>query len=220
MIRQWNIDDVSDGKLYSDNDLVKIGCDDCRGCSKCCHGMGESIILDPLDIYRLKKALNMSFEELLVDRISLNMVDGVILPNLKLAGENEGCTFLNSSNRCTIHNIRPGICRLFPLGRIYDNHDYKYFLQVNECDKPNKTKVKVKKWIGMEDGTSYRKFVVDWHYFLLDCESKIKECSDENKAKNIIMYILSQFYQNFNVIEDMDFYEEFNLRLKKASSDL
>ncbi|MDQ9892155.1 YkgJ family cysteine cluster protein, partial [Acinetobacter baumannii] len=75
------------------------------------------IILDPLDIYRLTFGLQQKFEQLLADKLELNVVDGVILPNLKMAGENEQCSFLNDEGRCSIHSIRPGICRLFPLGR-------------------------------------------------------------------------------------------------------
>ena len=51
MRRQVSIEEISDGKLYSANDMVKADCQDCKGCSACCHGMGESIMLDPLDIY-------------------------------------------------------------------------------------------------------------------------------------------------------------------------
>ena len=49
MERNVEIDKISDGKRYGANDLVKVGCDDCRGCSACCHGMGDSIVLDPMD---------------------------------------------------------------------------------------------------------------------------------------------------------------------------
>ena len=47
MERNVTMAEISDGKLYSRDDMVKAGCDDCRGCSACCHGMGNSIVLDP-----------------------------------------------------------------------------------------------------------------------------------------------------------------------------
>ena len=53
MERNVTMAEISDGKLYSRDDMVKAGCDDCRGCSACCHGMGNSIVLDPYDVYRL-----------------------------------------------------------------------------------------------------------------------------------------------------------------------
>ena len=51
MERNVTMAEISDGKLYSRDDMVKAGCDDCRGCSACCHGMGNSIVLDPYDVY-------------------------------------------------------------------------------------------------------------------------------------------------------------------------
>ena len=31
--------------LYSSNDMAKLGCNECSGCSECCRGMGQSIVL-------------------------------------------------------------------------------------------------------------------------------------------------------------------------------
>lgn len=127
MKRNVSLNEISDGRLYDLNDLVEASCNGCKGAAVCCHGMGNSIILDPYDIYRLTTNLNLTFEELLIDKIELNVVDGVILPNLKMAGLREGCSFLGQEGKCSIHPYRPGICRIFPLGRVYDNHDFKYF---------------------------------------------------------------------------------------------
>ena len=116
MEREIDLGQVSDGKLYAANDLVKVGCSDC-GCGTCCQNMGTSIILDPYDIWQLQAGLGKGFAELMAEgRIELNMQDGLILPNLKLAGEGESCTFLNAEGRCSIHSFRPGFCS-FPLGR-------------------------------------------------------------------------------------------------------
>ena len=80
MKRQVSLDEISDGKLYGLNDCVKADCHDCQGCSDCCRGMGNSIILDPLDVHRLTTHLSRSFDELMADALELQMVDGAILP--------------------------------------------------------------------------------------------------------------------------------------------
>ena len=38
MKRQVTMEEISDGKLYTSNDLVKADCDDCEGCHACCTG--------------------------------------------------------------------------------------------------------------------------------------------------------------------------------------
>lgn len=217
MKRQVNICEISDGKLYGLNDMVKADCGDCQGCSACCHGMGNSIVLDPFDLYRIQVGLGADFQALMNGYIELNMVDGVILPNLKMGGVKEACAFLNQEGRCRIHAVRPGICRLFPLGRIYRENEkgFDYFLQVHECKKENRAKIKVKKWIDTPDLKEYEQFILDWHYFLEDVTEKLKAVSDEEQVKKIIMYLLNSFYvQPYDGCDD--FYTQFYLRLNTA----
>lgn len=88
MKRNIDMNEISDGKLYTSNDMVKTDCHGCEGCSDCCHGMGNSIVLDPADIYRIFQGTGKDFAALLEgQKIELNIVDGLILPNLKMAGK-------------------------------------------------------------------------------------------------------------------------------------
>ena len=166
MKRQVSIEEIWDGRFYDPGDMVKAGCGECSGCSDCCKGMGKTIILDPLDVCRLTQGLHVDFQQLIGSHLELNVVDGVILPNLLEAGKEEVCTFLNKEGRCSIHSIRPGVCRLFPMGRYYEGGGFRYFLQTGECRKEPKTKVKLKKWLDTPDLARYEKFVNDWHHHL------------------------------------------------------
>lgn len=214
MKREVRMEDISDGKLYTANDLVKADCGDCEGCSACCCNMGTSIVLDPLDIKRMTSGLDMKFEQLLSNYVELNVVDGVILPNLKMSGEKNCCAFLDENGRCRIHAIRPGICRLFPLGRFYENGEFRYFLQTHECKKENRTKVKVKKWIDTPDLKRYEKYIRDWHYFLVELQERLSWIPDEMMMKKINMLVLQSFFLE-PYQEEEDFYAQFEERLVK-----
>jgi hypothetical protein len=91
-------------------------------------------------------------------------------------------------------------------------------LQVNECPKENKSKVKVSKWIDTPNLKTNQKFISDWHYFIKDVGKKVLESSDEILAKKINMEILQAFYvEKYNTEED--FYTQFYKRIddvKKA----
>ena len=50
MLRDIDLNEISDGRLYTANDMVKADCMGCQGCASCCQGMGDSIVLDPYDI--------------------------------------------------------------------------------------------------------------------------------------------------------------------------
>ena len=213
MEREVRIEDLQ--KLYSSNEMVKADCGGCVGCSACCRDMGNSIVLDPLDVFRLEMNLHLTFQELLADKLGLNVVDGFILPNLKMAGENEACAFLNFEGRCSIHAFRPGLCRLFPLGRYYEGDSFRYYLQSRECPRPNKTKIKVKKWIDSPDLKTYEKFVTRWHGFLKNVQRHLRETEDENLKKDMNLYVLNTFYTK-PYDETADFYGQFYGRLEGA----
>lgn len=213
MKRNVSLSEISDGRLYTGNDMVKADCNGCKGCADCCSGMGNSIILDPYDVYRLTLGLKKSMTELLQQgSIELNVVDGCILPNLKMTGTKEACSFLNPQGRCSIHPVRPGICRLFPLGRYYENGDFKYFLQTGECSAEKKSKVKVAKWIDTPRQSQNHAFICQWHYLLKDTEALL-ENSGEEKAKQVNMVLLQCFF--INAYEDADFYTQFKTRYEQ-----
>ena len=234
MKREISLEEISDGKLYGSGDMVKVGCDDCRGCSACCRGMGSSIVLDPYDVFRLETGLGLSFEGLLAEAVELNLVDGIILPNLKMSGEGEACTFLNEEGRCRIHPFRPGICRMFPLGRIYEDHGFRYFNQIHECRKEQKTKVKIRKWMDTPDMGRYESYIVEWHYFLKELEERLEQKPEqkqeqkqeegsettggEDARKRTAMGVLKLFYL-IPFQKELDFYQQFEARMAAAREE-
>lgn len=215
MRREVTLEEISDGNLYEANDMVKADCQDCQGCWDCCQGMGDSVILDPCDVNRLCHGLKKTPEELMNAELELGLVDGNILPHLAMKGEKERCVFLNEEGRCAVHKIRPGFCRLFPLGRYYTEEGFKYILQIHECRKKNRSKIKVRKWLDTPDLKQYEKFVLDWHNFLIDVQEVFYQAEDETLVKNLNMYVLSRFYY-IPYSEDEDFYPQFYRRLEEA----
>lgn len=208
MLRECDINEISDGKRYCANDMVKLGCNDCRGCHSCCEGMEDTIVLDPYDIYRLTRNLDLDFQTLMQERIALHVEEGLILPHLAMSELTGACSFLNEEGRCSIHAHRPGICRLFPLGRIYENGGFSYFLQVNECVRENRTKEKVKNWIDTPRLREYEAFILKWHNYIKEMQSFLK---DKANAKDWNMLHLQMFY--ILPYESEDFYLEFEERL-------
>lgn len=220
MRRNVSLDEISDGRLYSRNDMVRAGCRDCRGCSDCCSSMGSTVILDPYDMYRLTAGMGSTFEALMDGKIELNVVDGVILPNLCMNNSTETCAFLNAQGRCSIHPYRPGICRLFPLGRYYEKEKrtFRYFLQVYECPMPGKTKVKVEKWVDTPGLARYERYICDWHYFLEAVEERIAGETDDTAIKNMNLFLLKLFF--IMPYQREDFYGQFEARLAQAKDIL
>lgn len=219
MKRNVDLKDISDGRLYTSGDMVRADTRGCGGCSACCRGMGNSIILDPYDVWRFQRSLGLSMEALLADGAELNVVDGIILPNLKMAGEEEACTFLDGEGRCRIHDARPGVCRLFPLGRYYEGRDFRYFLQIHECRQKDRSKVKIKKWVDTPDLAAYEEYIRQWHYFLEDVQQILGRDGSDELRKQVNVYLLKLFFlEPWN--GEKEFYPQFAGRLARGKQYL
>lgn len=221
MKRNVDLKEISDGRLYSSGDMVRADCRDCEGCSECCRGMGSSIILDPMDVWRLQKGIKKGFQALLEEgKIELNMADGMILPNLKMDAEREACPFLDGQGRCSVHDCRPGLCRLFPLGRYYEENGFRYFIQIHECRKQDRGKIKIKKWLGIPNLKAYENYILGWHGFLNQCEDALETLSEEN-VRILELYVLRRFYETaYMAADENGFYEEFSARMEEVKEKL
>lgn len=217
MLREIDIKEISDGRLYDSNDMVKADCGGCAGCSACCRGMGESVVLDPLDVFRITEGLSVTFEELLEEKLALRVVDGLILPYMQMTGKEETCVFLNGEGRCDIHALRPGVCRLFPLGRIYEEDGFRYFLQTGECVNSNRTKVKVKKWMDTPEPKRYEQYIKDWHFLLKGLREALDADGDWDRRKQVGMLLLQNFFIK-PYEKEKDFYRQFEERKESFKS--
>lgn len=216
MERFVDIDEISDGRKYSIEDTAPIGCNNCSGCYECCCHMGKLITLDPYDIYRLTQqqpdGRRFSFADLMQGHIELMVDRGVIIPALKMDPDTGKCTYLNEEGRCSIHGIRPGICRLFPMGRLYEEGSFYYFLQKDECPGTDGSLVKLKTWLDTPEIRKYEKFVCDWHYFIRSIQEKTAQM-DGDKLNQVNMMLLKLCYV---APYGSNFYAEVRMRMDQT----
>ncbi|MDO4620344.1 MAG: YkgJ family cysteine cluster protein [Lachnospiraceae bacterium] len=216
MLREVDLSSVSDGKIYHADDMAALGCHDCEGCSSCCHDM-EGLFLDPYDVFMLSSGTNRSFESLLSRELTLDHHGGLFLPKMKMDDARKACHFLNEQGRCSVHAYRPGICRIFPLGRNYEDGDFSYFLQKDECAVKKRYKVKIKKWIEIPDYRKYHAFVLKWHDFSGKVGEKLPALTEES-IRSVVLYVLRVFYEM--PYRGSDFFQEFDERMEKAEQAL
>ena len=219
MIRNVDLEKITDNRLYTKNDVVNIGCDGCRGCSECCKSVGDSIILDPYDIYNLAKAVGKGFADLMEDVIEIRLIGNLILPNMMI-DEEKGCRMLDDNGRCTIHALRPGFCRLFPLGRLYDDKgDFDYIVQIHECDYTPKGPALISDWIGIDDLDRYEAYIKRWHAFSKMLETYIKGLKDTRKKEHFSWLLIRVFFEPA-YDTGKDFYVQFDERISSYEENL
>lgn len=198
-------------KFYDLSDLVRADCHDCHGCSSCCRDMGDSILLDPYDAFQLEKAGRPLQELLAGGVVALTVWQGMILPHLQMNAVTGACSFLSADGRCGIHDHRPGICRLFPLGRNFEDGKMNYFLLEDACENRSRSKIRVSRWLGVEPADMYHEFVLKWHDFRHEMADLLAGAQEE-QAKQLNLYLLNTFFLNA-YDTTTDFYPQFEHRV-------
>ena len=223
MLRDRDVSEIYDGRYYTPDDLVPIGCGDCEGCSECCRSTGDSIVLDPYDLYMLRLGTGKDFEDMIEREIEIRLVDGLILPNLMQHREDgspgeDHCAFLSAEGRCTIHPYRPGICRLYPMGRYYTGNEFRYILQKDECTERKKTPVLLREWLGISDLPGYESYILDWHGFKKKAQAGMLRLTPRSRD-SVARYILQVFFVH-PYLEQMGFYPQYEARREVCNEAL
>ena len=111
----------------------------CTCCGACCRKR-EDIVLNGYDVMRIQKYLGIDFMRLLNDYCELYVgrPSGIPVLRIKPKGAKKICPFLFRS-KCKIHEVKPTVCALFPVGRAtaFDKESGKpevmYFVQQTNC---------------------------------------------------------------------------------------
>lgn len=94
----------------------------CTKCGKCCIDR-DDILLNPQDIYRMAKKLQMTPVQFINTYCNAYIGNNSNVPIIQLApkevkeGEKAPCPMLSETGECRVHSAKPTVCAMFPIGR-------------------------------------------------------------------------------------------------------
>lgn len=96
------------------DDILPFSCTHCGGCCV----QQEEILISPLDLFRLAKELGLTAEQFMDQYAECYIGESSRMPIVRVApkGETRRCPLLKN-NKCSVHAVKPSVCRLYPLGR-------------------------------------------------------------------------------------------------------
>lgn len=209
-------------RLYKSAEAIQLPGEGCAGCGKCCRGMGDTIVLDPWDAAQLAEGLGKPFASLLEREADLHAEEGLILPHLRMQAETDSCIFLSGEGKCTIHAFRPGICRLYPLGRQYGETGVRYFRVPDSC-KDRSENVRIDRWLAVAGGKAglhqYEQFKTQWQRFTRSMKETVNSGDlDPETVRQLNVYLLQRFY--LEPYPANRFFEVFYHRLQDIETQL
>lgn len=108
---------------------------ECKMCGRCCRNRKEPILITGADTYRIAKALGTTMMDVVSTKTVGYIGDVSHIPVLVLKERLDGSCSLLRKGRCMVHQDKPAVCALFPLGRYSDLRDgsFHYFVNPMSC---------------------------------------------------------------------------------------
>ena len=123
---------------------------DCKMCGNCCRKREEPIVMTGVDVFFIAKALGINPAEVAQKYLNWSIGPDSKLPIATLRERLDGSCVLMRKSKCTIQNMKPVVCAIFPLGRMLSPQtgEYQYFFQPSGCaGGSGDTKHTLREWL-------------------------------------------------------------------------
>lgn len=175
----------------------------CQHCGECCKNRaGAPVQLTGYDIFRLAKFMKKENPFQLIQEGVLCLGRAQYsLPYVTVSTDTNGaCIFLNNT-KCSVHTVKPAVCALYPLGRIFNSSSREYlyvFPRNNACSGSGKSNpVPAEQWLRNAKITQDEKN----HAVSESAYAEILSALRQIKHRfhdDLFPYIIWAFYMNFD----------------------
>lgn len=202
-------------------DKMKIGADEpfkfhCTQCGKCCINR-EDILLNPIDLYRAAKELKMTPEKFIEQYCETYLGNDSKMPIVRLLprGSIKRCPLLKD-RKCSIHNAKPTVCAMFPIGRVVQieanakNHkpvtaDQIQFIYTYPGCGDNMETHTVREWFGEFGIPIEDEFFLRWQTVISILSPLLRRCIEQfstETADKIITLTYIKLYLDYDMSKE------------------
>lgn len=226
---------MTPNEIYQNIESITIGLDDtfkfhCTQCGKCCV-YREDIILSPMDLHRMSKELNMSHTDFIIKYCSSHIGSASRMPIIMLrpVGKDRRCPLLRN-NKCSVHNVKPAVCAMFPLGRYIafpkgefgartiESSEVKYMLQPPECGDESETHT-VREWLSGFDISLEDKVYLRWNQVLSELSVKLQQLEKKWDMMTMMeIWFITRIIMYENYEHDLDFLPQLDFNFQGLMS--
>jgi len=205
--------EVLDLPKLTKKDTFSFGC---NMCGECCHNRDENVImLNPLDVYKIAKYLNMEVKDFLFKYCHGYCGEDSKLPFVILKAKmyRGVCPFLK--DKCTIHPVKPAVCALFPLGRMTNSQtkEFTYFQHRSNCGDKKKTQT-IEEYLAEFGILEEEQFTILWQQKCLEYATKLMKL--QKKFPNLVgdfIFLGTILYLHYDITKDFTIQFEENCKV-------
>lgn len=192
----------------------------CRLCGECCRYVKDSIMLEPMDTYRLARYLRehgnpvAGTEDVLAQYAHASWLgDNFPIYLLNTGGTLDACVFLKDG-RCSVYDARPQVCRMYPFSAAPDERDldFRYFRCTEKSHHFAGGVVTFKDWLS-ENFTQEARKALRADYDVIPLLSRNLRAMSAEEFQHLLFQFL--YYRYYNYELDAPFLPQFLANLEK-----
>ena len=205
----YNMLQSGEGIEHLDNYLLDLDSEfrfKCRRCGKCCIHQ-ETIIFNARDIFNIAKKKGMTMQEV-VDAYTETYIgrnSRIPIIHLLSNGPKGACPLLEN-DRCSVHDCKPTVCALFPLGRVALNSkdgqplkegempEVKYILNDHSCGSAKKVNT-VRSWLAKFGIPEQDEFYLLWNKVLMNLTLTVMKMEKEKVSEPVLEMLWGAIYE-------------------------
>ena len=192
----------------------------CRRCGKCCKNQ-DTILFNARDIYNIAKKLGKTTIQVIEECAEVYIGNSSRLPMVHMVpvGRKRRCPLLLDDGRCSVHDCKPTVCALYPLGRVAifdgvkdadaeitkENIRVKYIINDYTCGSAKKHNT-VRSWLAQFQIPEEDEFFLRWNEVLVNLCAAVRKlekngCS-ERPLQMLWDAIFYRLYVGFDTKQD------------------
>lgn len=205
----------------------------CRKCGKCCTHQ-DTILFSTRDIFNIARKFQIMPEEVVKKYAETYIGSASKIPIVHMVprGRNEACPFLENG-LCSIHDSKPTVCALFPLGRVVVNKtalegcsesgspeiefEVKYMLNDIDCGSRKRVNT-VRDWLARFGIPEHDEFFILWSELTIKLHGMISELEKHRVSKETLNLLWIAVFAVLYL--DYDTSKEFLPQFQTASEKL
>ncbi len=214
-------------------DKLKIGVDEpfkfnCTMCGKCCVGR-EDILLNAQDVFRLSKELDIHPKDFIKKycEVYIGNDSKMVIVRLLPVGPYKICPLLQG-HRCIVHNVKPTVCAMFPIGRSIQlspeeakepqiTLDRVQYIKIDPKCGDNKKTHTVREWLEQFGMSVDDTFFVEWQQLLMKVSMSM-QILEKKLPKEYIHSLYNVLLMGVYVAYDFD--KDFMEQFRRNSSSM
>ena len=178
----------------------------CRRCGKCCIHQ-DMIIFNARDIFNIAKKKGMTMQQVVEAYTEVYIGRNSRIPIIHLLSNGpKGACPLLANGRCSVHDCKPTVCALFPLGRVALNSkdgqplkegetpEVKYILNDHSCGSAKKVNT-VRSWLAKFGIPEQDEFYLLWNKVLMSLTPAVMKLEEEKVSEPALEMLWGAIYE-------------------------